>query len=213
MFKKGEARLRKCRRIGSDLLLTSGIRPIDTKCKLGTPPGMHGAKRTRLSDYGINLREKQRFCFAYRVSNKQLSQYHKRAIRQMKARRQKGQDANYQLHILLESRLDNVVFRMGFASTRAEARQLVVHKAILVNGIRLNKPSYTVKPGDVIQVREKSKGQSRIAVALELYQQKPELDWIKVSLEDKKGEVVRLPNQDELPPEFEDSRVIQFYSK
>jgi small subunit ribosomal protein S4 len=213
MSKKGAARLRKCRRIGSDLLLTSGIRPIDTKCKLGTPPGMHGAKRTRLSDFGINLKEKQRFCITYGISNKNLYRYHEQAMRQMRTLRRKGQEADYKLLIFLESRLDNVVFRMGFASTRAEARQLVVHKAILVNGIRVNKPSYAVKPGDVIQVRDKSKGQSRITVALELYQQRPELDWIKVSLEDKKGEMIRLPNRDELSPEFEDSRVIQFYSK
>ena len=213
MSKKGTPRLRKCRRIGGDLLLTSGIRPIDTKCKLSTLPGVHGAKRTRLSDYGINLKEKKRFNYTYGITDKQLERYHEKSMQRMRALRRQGKEADYKLIIFLEARLDNVVFRMGFASTRAEARQLVVHKAILVNGVRVNKPSYAVKPGDVVEVRDKSKEQSRIASAIELYKQRPESAWIKVSLDERKGEFVRLPNRDELPPEYEDSRVIQFYSK
>lgn len=209
---KIKPRLRKCRRIGDDLLLTSGIRPIDTKCKLGTPPGMHGAKRTRLSDYGINLREKQRICFTYGISNEKLERYHEQSVRYMKSLRRQGKKADYPLLLLLEARLDNVVFRMGFASTRAEARQLVSHKAILVNGRITDRRSYRVKPGDIIEVREKSRTQTRIQAALELYKQRAVVEWLS-KLEDMKGVFTRVPNRSELSPKFEESRVIQFYSK
>jgi small subunit ribosomal protein S4 len=127
MSKLGKPRLKRMRRVGSDLSLTSGIRSLDSKCKISVRPGMHGAKRTRLSDYAIGLRSKQYIQFTYGLLNKHLKRYHLEAVRQMRAVRRKGKEADYRLFMLLESRLDTVVYRMGFATTLAGARQLVVH--------------------------------------------------------------------------------------
>ena len=136
-------KLKLSRREGTDLLLKSGVRPIDSKCRIDSPPGQHGARRGRLSDYAVQLREKQKVRRFYGVLEKQFRNYYK------KAERQRGATGENLLR-LLESRLDNVVYRMGFGATRAEARQLVSHKAILVNGRPVNIPSYQVAPEDVV---------------------------------------------------------------
>lgn len=143
------------RREGTDLFLKSGVTPFEKKCKSEQIPGVHGQRRQRLSDYGLQLREKQKVRRMYGVLEKQFRNYYKEAARL------KGATGELLLQ-LLESRLDNVVYRMGFGSTRSEARQLVSHKAIAVNGKTVNVASYQVKPGDVVSVREKAKNQARI---------------------------------------------------
>src|SRR5210317_1162779 len=149
------------RREGTDLFLKSGVRSLDDKCNAETVPGQHGNRRARLSDYGVQLREKQKVRRMYGVLEKQFSNYYK------KASKSKG-NTGENLLSYLEQRLDNVVYRMGFAATRAEARQLVSHKAFHLNGSIVNIPSYQVQPGDALEVREKSKAQLRIKSALEL---------------------------------------------
>lgn len=193
------------RREGSDLQLKSGIRGIETKCKLDTPPGQH-ARRGRLSDYGVQLRMKQMLRRYYGVLEAQFRKYYAAADRA------KGSTGDGLLRIL-ETRLDNVVYRMGFASTRAEARQLVNHGGILVNGDAVNIPSYAVKPNDVIEVREKAKGQLRIAAALELAQQRKAAEWLEVDAKQKKGIFKRYPDMSELPSEFKVNLVVELYSK
>ena len=162
------------RREGTDLFLKSGVRPLDSKCKTENAPGQHGIRKGRLSDYGVQLREKQKIRRIYGVLEKQFSGYYKEAARM------KGATGENLLQ-LLESRLDNVVYRMGFGSTRAESRQLVTHKSILVNGDIINIPSYQVSPGDVISVRSKAKEQLRIKAALELAAQRSPSEWIHVN--------------------------------
>ena len=163
-------KLKLSRREGTDLFLKSGVRAIDSKCKLETAPGQHGARKGRLSDYGLQLREKQKVRRIYGVLEKQFRNYYKEAARL------KGNTGENLLQ-LLEQRLDNVVYRMGFASTRAEARQLVSHKAILVNGRVVNIPSYVITPEDTVVIREKSKTQARIIAALELAEQREKPTW------------------------------------
>src|SRR5476649_2753825 len=148
-------RCKLSRREGTDLSLMSGVRSLDTKCKLDTPPGVHGARRSRETEYGVQLREKQKVKRIYGVMEKQFSNYFKEAARL------KGSTGENLLK-LLECRLDNIVYRMGFGSTRAEARQLVSHRAILVNGEAVNIPSALVQANDVIALREKSKKQARV---------------------------------------------------
>lgn len=212
MSKYRGPRCRRARRIGSDLSLTSGIRALDSKCKLATPPGMHGAKRVRISDYGRNLIEKQRICWTYGVSDTTFYRYHLEAIKQ-RSRLKKGTDKlsgereGYNLLKFLECRLDNVVFRMGFSATRAEARQLVNHRTILVNGQLLDRPSYAVKLGDQISIR---KTQARIQAALELSKQKPEVDWVSVDIEQLQGTVTGTPK---FSADLKPDEVIAFYSK
>ncbi len=210
---KREPRLRKSRRIGEDLQLTNGTRPVESKCKISTLPGVHGTKRKRTSEYGTSLLEKQRFSFAYGLKNEMLRKMHKEAMREMKAKRKQGKEVTYDLMVLIEKRLGNVVYRMGFASTRAEARQLVSHRAISVNNQIVDRPFFMVKENDVIEVRQKQKSQLRIAHALDLASKKPEISWLKVDKEAKQGTVLRLPTRDELPPEFQSDVIIQFYSK
>src|SRR5690606_14812175 len=147
------------RREGTDLFLKSGARALDSKCKLETAPGQHGQRRGRLSEYGIQLREKQKVRRIYGVLEKQFRSYYKEAARRKGA-------AGENLLKLLECRFDNVVYRMGFGSTRAESRQLVAHKAISVNGKTVNIASYQVAEGDVVAVREKAKKQLRIQNAV-----------------------------------------------
>ena len=148
------------RREGTDLFLKSGVRPLESKCKAETAPGQHGQRRGRLSDYGVQLREKQKVRRLYGVLERQFSNYYKDAARI------KGATGENLLQ-LLESRLDNVVYRMGFGSTRAEARQLVSHRALLVNGKTVNVPSYQVQAGDVVAIREKAKNQLRVQSAMQ----------------------------------------------
>ena len=161
------------RREGTDLFLKSGVRPLDSKCKADTIPGQHGARRGRLSDYGVQLREKQKVRRTYGVLEKQFRGYYKEAARI------KGATGENLLQ-LLECRLDNVVYRMGFGSTRAESRQLVAHKSITVNGEVVNIASFRVSEGDSIAIRQKAKEQLRIKSALELASQRNPIDWITV---------------------------------
>lgn len=194
------------RREGVDLELKSSLRPLESKCKLDQVPGQHGARRTRLSDYALQLREKQKLRRIYGVLEKQFRNYYKAAAGQ------KGSTGEILLS-LLETRLDNVVYRAGFGATRAEARQLVNHKSILVNNKIVNIPSYKVRANDVITVREKAKKQTRIADSLEMAKQKGISDWI--SLDEKKLEATfkNIPERSDLPPNINEQLVVELYSK
>ncbi len=194
------------RREGTDLFLKSGVRPIDAKCKIETAPGQHGIRRGRLSDYGVQLREKQKVRRLYGVLEKQFRNYYK------KAARQKGATGENLLQ-LLETRLDNVVYRMGYGSTRSEARQLVAHKSIMVNGQAVNIASYTVAAGDVVSVREKSQKQLRVQSALALAAQRGEPDWIEMDASKMSGTFKRVPERDDLPPEINENLIVELYSK
>ena len=194
------------RREGTDLFLKSGVRALDTKCKLETKPGVHGAARGRLSDYGLQLREKQKVRRLYGILEKQFRSYYKEAARR------KGATGENLLQ-LLESRLDNVVYRMGFGSTRAESRQLVSHKAITVNGKSVNIPSYQIKSGDVVAVREKSKSQDRIKTALELAGQRADCGWIDVNASKMEGTFKAVPERADLPAEINENLIVELYSK
>ena len=194
------------RREGTDLFLKSGVRALDSKCKLETKPGVHGAGRGRLSDYGLQLREKQKVRRIYGVLEKQFRGYYKEAARV------KGATGENLLK-LLETRLDNVVYRMGFGSTRAEARQLVSHKAIAVNGQTVNVASYTVKAGDVVTVREKAKSQDRIKSALELAGQRADIAWIDVDTKKMEGTFKAVPERSELSAEINEQLIVELYSK
>ena len=194
------------RREGVDLELKSSLRPLDSKCKLDQVPGQHGARRTRLSDYALQLREKQKLRRIYGVLEKQFRNYYK------KAANQKGSTGENLLS-LLETRLDNVVYRSGFGATRAEARQLVNHKSIMVNNKIVNIPSYKVQANDVISVREKSKKQTCIESSLNMAKQKGISDWI--SLDESKLEAVfkNVPERTDLPPDINEQLVVELYSK
>lgn len=196
------------RREGSDLSLKSSRRAVDTKCKIDNPPGMHGSgiRRPRVSDYGLQLREKQKLRRIYGVLERQFRNYYKQASRM------KGSTGENLLQ-LLESRLDNVVYRMGFASTRAEARQLVSHKAIQVNGAAVNVASYVVKPSDLISVREKSRKQARIGEAMVLAEQTGFPDWLDVNHSKFEGIFKAFPLRSELPPDINEQLVVELYSK
>lgn len=199
-------KLKLSRREGTDLFLKSGVRAIDSKCKIETAPGQHGARRGRLSDYGVQLREKQKVRRMYGVLEKQFRNYYKEAARL------KGNTGENLLQ-LLEQRLDNVVYRMGFASTRAEARQLVSHKAILVNGTVVNIPSFTVKAEDVVSVREKAKKQARIGAALELADQREKPTWLEVDNTKMEGVFKRLPERTDLSADINEQLIVELYSK
>jgi len=199
-------KLKLSRREGTDLFLKSGVRPIDSKFKIDNAPGQHGVRRGRLSDYAIQLREKQKVRRIYGVLEKQFRNYYKAADRK------KGATGENLLK-LLESRLDNVVYRMGYGSTRAESRQLVSHKAITVNGGVVNIASFQVKADDVVAVAEKSKGQLRIQAALQLAAQRGQVDWVEVSAEKMEGTFKRLPDREELPAEINENLIVELYSK
>ena len=194
------------RREGVDLELKSGLRPLDSKCKADQIPGQHGTRRTRLSDYALQLREKQKLRRIYGVLEKQFRNYYKAAAGQ------KGSTGENLLS-LLETRLDNVVYRSGFGTTRAEARQLVNHKAIMVNGKVVNIPSYRVQPNDVITIREKSKKQICIADSINLAKSRGIVDWI--SLDENKLEATfkNVPERTDLPPDINEQLVVELYSK
>lgn len=194
------------RREGTDLFLKSGVRALESKCKAEIPPGQHGQRRGRLSDYGVQLREKQKVRRIYGVLEKQFRNYYKDADRQ------KGATGSNLLQ-LLETRLDNVVYRMGFGSTRAEARQLVSHKAILVNGKSVNIPSYKVVAGDVIAIREKSQTQLRINAALELAAQRGFSTWVEVDAKKKEGTFKVLPERSDLSADINENLIVELYSK
>jgi small subunit ribosomal protein S4 len=198
---------RLSRREGVDLQLKSRARALDSKCKSDTPPGQFGDRASRkVTDYGVQLRMKQLIKRYYGVLERQFHKYYEMADHS------KGSTGENIIK-LLEARLDNVVYRLGFAATRAEARQLVSHKAILVNGRPTNIPSYLVEPNDVIEVKDKSKKQSRIAQSMELALQGVIPEWL--SLDDKKmsGIFKRCPDVNEFPPEFKVHLVVELYSK
>jgi small subunit ribosomal protein S4 len=196
------------RREGTDLFLKSGVRALESKCKAEAIPGQHGAgaRRGRLSDYGVQLREKQKVRRIYGVLEKQFRNYYKEASRL------KGATGENLLQ-LLESRLDNVVYRMGFGSTRSEARQLVAHKAIMVNGTVVNIASYQVKAGDVVSLREKAKKQLRVQSALALAAQRGEPEWIEVSVDKLEGTFKSVPDRQDLSSEINENLIVELYSK
>ena len=194
------------RREGTDLFLKSARRSLDSKCKLDNPPGQHGAKKPRLSDYGLQLREKQKIRRIYGVLERQFRKYFAEAVRR------KGSTGENLLQIL-ESRLDNVVYRMGFGSTRAEARQMVSHKSLTVNGVVVNIPSYQVKSGDVVVVREKAKKQVRIQEALSLAAQSGFPAWVTVDEKKMEGTFKNLPERSDLSSDINEQLVVEFYSK
>ena len=194
------------RREGTDLFLKSGVRALESKCKPESIPGQHGARRTRLSDYGVQLREKQKVRRIYGVLEKQFRNYYKEAAR---LRGATGEN----LLQLLEGRLDNVVYRIGFGATRAEARQLVSHKAILVNGKAVNIPSYQVSAGDVITLREKAKKQLRIQSAMALAAQRGEPQWIEVNVDKLEAVYKAAPDREELSSDINENLIVELYSK
>jgi small subunit ribosomal protein S4 len=195
------------RREGSDLLLKSARRSISDKAKFDSKPGQHGrTSGQRTSDFGLQLREKQKVKRTYGVLERQFRRYFAEADR-----RRGNTGAN--LLFLLEARLDNVVFRMGFASTRAEARQIVSHKAITVNGKSVNIPSYSVKAGDVIAVREKSKKQARVIEALELAKQIGFPAWVDVAVDKAEGVFKKSPGRDEFAADVNESLIVELYSR
>lgn len=199
-------RCKLARREKMDLSLTSGVRALDSKCKLDTAPGQHGARRGRETEHGIQLREKQKVRRIYGVLERQFENYFK------KATRLKGSTGENLLK-LLERRLDNVVYRMGFGATRAEARQLVNHKGITVNGKVVNIPSYMVAPGDVVGVREAAKQQLRVQSALALAQARPTCDWLEVDASAFSGTFKNAPDRDRLPADINEQLIVELYSK
>ena len=194
------------RREGTDLFLKSRGKSLEGKCKLDQRPGQHGAKRTRNSDYALQLRAKQRLRRIYGVLEKQFSNYYKAADAKKGATGQNLLD-------ILESRLDNVVYRMGYASTRAEARQLVSHKSIIVNEHLINIPSYQVAAGDQIKIREKSKSQQRIKDSLTVAEQYGFPNWVEVNPKEMSGVFKSVPDRIELGAEINEQLVVELYSK
>ena len=194
------------RREGTDLYLKSRVRSVDSKCNMEKVPGQSGDRRRRLSDYGVQLREKQKVRRLYGILERQFRNYYKEADRV------KGPTGENLLK-LLESRLDNVVYRMGFGSTRAEARQLVSHKAIAVNGVAVNIPSFLVSPDDVVTVREDAKKQARVKGSLELAEQYGFPEWLEVDTNAMSGTFKRAPDRAELPAEINEQLIVELYSK
>ncbi len=195
------------RREGTDLFLKSARRSIGDKAKFDSKPGQHGrTSGARTSDFGLQLREKQKVKRMYGVLEKQFRRYF------AEADRRKGNTGSNLLS-LLETRLDNVVYRMGFGSTRAEARQLVSHKAMLVNGKSVNIPSYMVKVGDVLAVREKSAKQNRVLEALQLAQQVGMPAWVDVNIEKAQGVFKAVPDRDQFAADINESLIVELYSR
>lgn len=199
-------RCKLSRRERMDLSLTSGVRPLDTKCKLDSAPGQHGARRGRETEYGLHLREKQKVRRIYGILERQFENYFK------KATRLKGSTGENLLK-LLERRLDNVVYRMGFGATRAEARQLVTHCGILVNGKVVNIPSYLLAAGDIVSIRDTAKGQLRIQSALTLAQARANCDWLEVDSAALTGTFKNVPDRDRLPQDINEQLIVELYSE
>jgi small subunit ribosomal protein S4 len=194
------------RREGTDLYLKSRVRSVDSKCNMEKVPGQQSDRRRRLSDYGVQLREKQKVRRLYSVLERQFRNYYKAADQ---AKGPTGEN----LLKLLERRLDNVVYRMGFGATRAEARQLVSHKAIQVNGRSVNVPSFQVSPEDVITVSENAKKQARVASALALAEQYGFPEWVEVDAKAMSGTFKRVPDRADLPAEINEQLIVELYSK
>ena len=196
-----------CRREGTDLFLKSGIKPLENKCKLNTPPGSRlGSRRERLSGYGVQLREKQKLRRMYGILEKQFRNYYK------KAAKIKGSTGENLLK-LLECRLDNMVYRMGFAVTRAEARQIVSHKTITVNSSVVNIPSYQVSANDEIGIIEKAQSQLRIKNAIKIATQLGICEWLQVDEKKFSGIVKSIPDREDILPDINENLVVEFYSK
>lgn len=195
------------RRAGTDLLLKGRGRSLEGKCKIDTPPGAQGTqRRQRLSDYALQLREKQKLRHMYGVLENQFRNYYK------KAAQNKGATGVLLLQ-QLESRLDNVVYRMGFAATRAEARQLVNHKAVAVNDYPVNIPSYEVKVGDTVAIRNRAKHQIRILESLQVATQLGLSEWVEVDEKGLKGTFKAVPDRDQVLPDINENLVVELYSK
>jgi small subunit ribosomal protein S4 len=200
-------KLKLSRREGTDLMLKSARRALDTKCKADSKPGQHGRiSGARTSDYGVQLREKQKVKRMYGVLERQFRRYF------AEASRRKG-NTGARLIELLESRLDNVVYRMGFGSTRAEARQLVSHRAVAVNGQTAGVPSMTVRPGDMISVREGAKKQIRITEALQLAEQSGFPSWVEVDPKKMEGKFKSVPDRGDVAHDVNESLVVELYSR
>jgi small subunit ribosomal protein S4 len=195
------------RREGTDLFLKSGVKSLESKCKLEVPPGgVKGERKTRLSDYGLQLREKQKLRRMYGVLERQFRGYYQRAAGRPGA-------TGENLLKLLEGRLDNVVYRMGFASTRTEARQLVSHKSVTVNGELVNIPSYQCQAGDVVAIKEAAQKQLRIQSALQIKSQIGFPEWVEVDDKKFSGVVKQLPDRDDILPDINENLVVELYSK
>lgn len=194
------------RREGSDLMLKSRVRALESKCNLEKVPGQHGDRQKRLSDYGTQLREKQKLRRTYGILERQFRNYYKSAAAH------KGATGENLLK-MLESRLDNIVYRMGFGSTRAEARQLVSHKSVMVGDKVVNIPSYQVSAEDVISIRESARKQVRIQNAVALAEQHGFVDWIEVDAKAMRGTLKRIPDRADLPADIQEHLVVELYSK
>jgi small subunit ribosomal protein S4 len=194
------------RREGTDLFLKSARRGLDTKCKIESRPGQHGAKQTRVSEYGVQLREKQKIRRIYGVLERQFRGYF------AEAERRKGATGENLLQ-LLESRLDNTVYRMGFGSTRAEARQLVSHCAVLVNGKAVNIPSYLLRANDVVSLKEKAQKQLRVQDSLKLAESNGFPDWVEVDVKKMSGVFKSLPDRSAFGADINEQLVVELYSK
>jgi len=195
------------RREGTDLFLKSGVKSLESKCKLEVPPGgIKGERKSRLSDYGLQLREKQKLRRMYGVLEKQFRNYY------IKASGRPGATGSILLQ-MLEARLDNVVYRMGFAATRSEARQLVSHKSINVNGEAVSIASYQCKAGDVIAVRERAQKQLRIQSALQIKAQVGFPEWVEVDEKKFQGTFKQLPDRGDILPDINENLVVELYSK
>jgi small subunit ribosomal protein S4 len=195
------------RREGTDLFLKSGVKSLESKCKLEVPPGgIKGERKSRLSDYGVQLREKQKLRRMYGVLEKQFRNYY------IKASGRPGATGSTLLQ-MLEARLDNVVYRMGFAATRSEARQLVSHKAVNVNGEVVSIASYQCKAGDVVAIREKAQKQLRIQSALQIKSQVGFPEWVEVDEKKFSGTFKQLPDREDILPDINENLVVELYSK
>lgn len=207
MAKFTGAKCKQARRAGTDLFLKSRGRSLDGKCRLDSPPGQHGARRGgRVSDYGLQLREKQKLRQMYGVLERQFRNYYR------KAASQRGATGSLLLQ-MLERRLDNVVYRMGFAATRSEARQLVSHKAVSVNGQTVNIASYQVNAGDIVAIRERAKNQLRIKDALDVALQLGLKEWVDVDDKKMEGTFKSIPDRDQFLEDINENLVVELYSK
>ena len=199
-------RLRLARREGVDLMLISAVRSVDSKCNMKKAPGQHGMQFKKQSEYGVQFREKQRVKRIYGILERQFLRYYE------EAKRQKGNTANNIL-MLLERRLDNVVYRMGFASTRAEARQMVSHRLIMVDGRVCNFPSFLLVEGQMVAVKEKAKSHVRVQNAVNIAQQIEPTLWVEVDYKKMEGQFVRCPDRSELPSDINENLIVELYSK
>ncbi|CAL4323473.1 30S ribosomal protein S4 [Buchnera aphidicola] len=206
MAKYLKPKLKLSRREGIDLFLKSGLRSIEDKCKIKQLPGQQGKRRSRLSEYGIQLREKQKVRRLYGILERQFHNYYKRSA---KLKGNTGEN----LLTLLEMRLDNIVYRMGFGATRAEAKQLINHKIIMVNNKIVNISSYQVSLNDCISIREKSQKQIRIKFSLELSEQREKPDWIEINKNNFSGTLIRVPDRSDFASDINEHLIIELYSR